>query len=169
MTNPHAYSSDLAWRPTEGDPTPWTVFRPYRYRRDPLIQIGFHEYIGSGYRIGPQGKLRLQLCRKHYNDSSHQYISRSVGIAGPCRETDAGFMGVFESQCVQVSSVSKFFFVGLLMLHDPRNAHRTREMTADAAKIKSDIWSEAGTADEPGWRTNGIAEPGQEQHSSERH
>jgi hypothetical protein len=107
-----------------------------------------------------------------------------------------GFMGVFEVQCVQVSGVSvafaisaarvNFFFC-LLMLHDPRNAHRTREMTADAAKIKSDIWSEAGTgitnaysangsrrrecvaADEPGWRTNGIAEPGQEQHSSERH
>lgn len=75
-------------------------------------------------------------------------------------------MGVFESQRAKVSNVRVAYSIsaakvkknssfGLLMLHDPRNAHRTGEMTADATKIKSDIWPEAGTGITNAYSANG--------------
>ena len=73
------------------------------------------------------------------------------------------------------------------MLHDPRNDHQTGEMR-DTAKTKSDIrvryhkclLSEWESAPRSQWQpmnrhrlatghTNGITEPGQEQHSIERY
>ncbi|KAN0131898.1 hypothetical protein V8E53_010178 [Lactarius tabidus] len=130
-----------------------------------LYKLDSHEYIGSGYRISLQGSRVGSSAARITVIPSHQYISCSAVIVSPCRETDWDFMGVFESQCGKVSSVRvafsisaaevNFFFLGLLMLHDPRNDHRTGEMTADATKIKSDIWPEAGTSITNAYSANG--------------